>query len=69
MGTPQSLDDFELPITPIAGIDFPPLLTWKVEGTAEQLPKRIAQFLRLYGFQVTLIERPVDPPIRIENKE
>jgi len=56
MGTPQTLDDSDLPIAIPGAVQTPDLLIIRVEGTAEQLPKRMARELRLYGFEVRFVE-------------
>lgn len=55
MGSPQSLEDFELPIL-LHDAGFPTWLYIEVEGTAEQLPRRLARMLRLHGFEVKIVE-------------
>lgn len=54
MGTPQTLDDLDLVLP---GAETPSFLFFSVEGTAEQLPKRIARMLQFYGFTVVHQEK------------
>ncbi len=56
MGTPQSLDDIEIPIIPVGHAMAPSFLVLVVEGTEQQLRKRMIRLLRLMGFTVRDME-------------
>lgn len=56
MSAPLTHEDMDLPFIVPRHAELPHFLVITVEGTAEQLPKRMKRVLEFYGFEVTIKE-------------
>lgn len=60
MSAPLTYEDMDLPFIVPGHAALPRFLVITVEGTAEQLPKRMKRALEFYGFEVTIKEPEAD---------